>query len=82
MESGRRKVNDETILRADEAAVHERALDAVDAFADGGLREADEDGFGHRGGREIDLGDDGNGFDAEQGEGVEFGEHDTTHRAV
>jgi hypothetical protein len=59
------------------AEVGQGALDAVDALLDGRLRQADEDRLGQAG-RDIDFHLDGKGFDADQGEGVQLGEHGDT----
>jgi len=52
----------------------------VGAFLDGGFGEADENRFWERAGRDIDLDFDRHGLDANEGEGVELGEHGGTLR--
>ena len=56
------------------AEVDQCALDAVDAFLYGHFGKADEYGFWQTG-RYIHFGFDGSGVDADEGEGVELGEH-------
>jgi hypothetical protein len=48
------------------AEVHQGALAALDALADGGLGQADQPGFGQADG-DIDPGDHGDGVDAPAG---------------
>ena len=73
---GRGEVDDDAVARADEAAVGQGPLDAVRAFLDGRFGQADEDRLGQRAGRDIHLDFDRHGFDADEREGVELGEHD------
>ena len=56
------------------AEVGQGALDAVDALLDGHFRQADQDRLGQPG-RGIHFHLDGHGVDADQGEGVQLGEH-------
>ncbi len=72
---GRGEVDDDAIVRPDEAAVDQRPLDAVRAFLDRRFGQADEDRLGQRAGRDIDLDLDRHGVDADEREGVELGEH-------
>jgi hypothetical protein len=69
-----RQVDDGATGGAEVAEVGERPFDAVDALADGELREADEDGLGLAGGGvHLDL--DRDGVDAGEGERPQLGEH-------
>ena len=52
------------ILRAHEAGVDHRPLDAVRALLDGRLGQADQHGLGQRAGRDVDLDLDRHGVDA------------------
>jgi hypothetical protein len=61
------------------AEIGQGALDAMHALPDGHLRQADQDGLGQSGGN-IDFGFDGDGVDADQGEGVQLGEHERFSR--
>jgi hypothetical protein len=45
------------------------------AFLDGGFGKPDEDLLGQSAGGDIDLDFNGQGLDADEGEGFEFGEH-------
>ena len=72
---GRGQVDDDAILRPDEAAVDHRPLDAVHALLHRLLGQADEHRLRQRAGRDIDLDFDGQGVDAQQREGVQLGEH-------
>ena len=72
---GRGQVDDDAVLRPLEAGVDDRPLDAVRAFLDGRLGQADQNGFRQPGGRDVDLDLDRQGVDAQQREGFEFGEH-------
>ncbi len=72
---GRGEVDDDAVVRAHEAGVDERPLDAMRALLDGRFGQADEHGLGQRAGRDIDLDLDRQGVDAEEREGVELGEH-------
>ena len=47
----------------------------MDALAHGHFGEADEDRLGQAGG-DVNLGLDGNAVDADQGKGVQLGEHE------
>ena len=71
---GRGQVDDGAAGVAAVAEVGQGPLDAVDALLDRHLRQADEDRLGQAG-RGIDLDLDGHGVDADEGEGVELGEH-------
>lgn len=75
METSWGQVDHDAVLRADEAAVDHRAFNAMRAFLDRLLGEAHEDRLGQRGGGDVDLDFDREGFDAQEREGVEFGEH-------
>ncbi len=72
---GRGQVDDDAALRALEARVDHRPLDAMRAFLDGRLGKADQDLLGQSAGGDIDLDLDGQGLDADEREGFEFGEH-------
>ena len=71
----RGEVDDDAVARADEAAVGQGPLDAVRAFLDGGLRQADENRLGQCAGRDIHLDFDRHGVDADERERMELGEH-------
>jgi hypothetical protein len=70
----RRQVDDGEAVVALVAEDDQRPLDAVDALADGGFREADEDGLGQPDGG-VRLGDDRDGVDADERERVQLGQH-------
>src|SRR5690606_37415586 len=72
---GRGEIDDNAILRPNEAAVDDRTLDAVGALTDGCLRKADENGFWHGGGRQVDLRDNWQGLDSDQTVSSESSEH-------
>ena len=72
---GRGQVDDDAVLRPLEAGVDHRPLDAVRAFLDRRLRQADENVLRQARGRDIDLDLDRQGVDADEREGFEFGEH-------
>ena len=72
---GRGQVDDDAALRALKARVDHRPLDAMRAFLDGGLGQSDQNVFGQTAGRDIDLDLNGQGIDADEREGFEFGEH-------
>ena len=61
---GRGQVDDDAVLRADEAAVDHRPLDAVRALLDRRFGQADEDRLGQRARRDVDLDLDRQGVDA------------------
>src|SRR6188472_2224615 len=73
--SSRCEVDDDAILRADEAAVDHCPFDAMQALFHRLLGEADKDGLWQRTGGDVDFDFDREGVDAEQGEGMELGEH-------
>ena len=75
---GRGQVDDRAARVAVVAEVDQGALDAMDALLDRHLGQADEDGLGQAGGG-VDFHLDGDGVDADQGEGVQLGEHKTNH---
>ena len=71
---GRGEVDDGAAGVAGVAEIGQGTLDAMDALLDRHLRQADEDRLGQAG-RGIHLDLDRHGVDADEGEGVEFGEH-------
>lgn len=75
MKSSWGEVYNHTILRADEAAVDHRTFDAMRALLDRLLRQADEERFWQRAGRDVDFHFDRKRVDAEERKGVELGEH-------
>jgi len=78
---GRCEVDHRTPGGACVAEIGKGTLDAMDAFPDGHLGKPNQDGLGHPAGR-IDFDLDGDAVDADEGEGVELGEHATILRSA
>ena len=55
MEARWGEIDDHAVLRPHEAGVHQGPLDAVRAFLDGGLGQADQHGFGQSAVGDVDL---------------------------
>jgi hypothetical protein len=68
------EVDDGAPRMAAVAEVGQSAFNAVDALLDRHFGESDQNGFGQTG-RGIDFHLDGKGVDADEGEGVELGQH-------
>ena len=73
-EVGRSEIDDGAAGMPGVAEIGQGALDAMNALLDRHLGQADEDRLGQPG-RDIDFDLDGNGVDADEGEGVQLGEH-------